>query len=251
MNDERFLKDWLRDTSDPHSNPQATADKVLASVPDTRQRSRWWPLRPSRPSRPHDQIPDPTGRTRLMLSPISALGAGALAVVLGAAMLIAQPLDRSTSAPAADGPTTPVVVEVTGTSAAGPCDRVADYEATDFGYRLIGRSCHPEWEFNDERLNGRGTNWHNVHGYSGDDGVVVESYSFMIENDDGAWRLRPQILLGTQGVAEPTWPAVWILDGEGAYDGLTAVLTVDDYIPHGYIIDGELPPAPEIASTKS
>lgn len=250
MNDERFLKDWLQDSAN-HTDPFATAEKVLADVPKTRQRSRWWPLRPARRTRTHDTIPDPTGRIRLMLSPVTAISAGALAVALGAAMLIAQPLDRSTSAPAAEGPTTPTVVEVTGTSAAGPCDRVADYQQTAFGYRLLGRSCHPEWEFSDERLNGAGTNWHNVHGYRGDGGVVVESYSFMIENDDGAWRLRPQILLGSNGVAEPSWPAVWVLDGEGAYDGLTAVLTVDDYIPHGYIIDGELPPAPEIASPKS
>ena len=50
--------------------------------------------------------------------------------------------------------------------------------------------------------------------------------------------------------APATAAEVWILDGEGAYEGLTAVLLVEDYVPHGFIIEGDLPPTPENASTK-
>ena len=35
MNDERFLKDWLRDTTDDIPDAQASADRVLARVPET------------------------------------------------------------------------------------------------------------------------------------------------------------------------------------------------------------------------
>ena len=55
-------------------------------------------------------------------------------------------------------------------------------------------------------------------------------------------------------VAFPDAPAlnaeVYIMDGEGGYEGLTAVLLVKSYTPHGFIVDGDMPPAPENASTK-
>ena len=43
MNDERFLKDWLQDTTGDTPDAQASADRVLARVPGIRQRTRRWP----------------------------------------------------------------------------------------------------------------------------------------------------------------------------------------------------------------
>ena len=41
MNDERFLKDWLRDTTSDTPDPQASAERVMTHVPRVRQRNRW------------------------------------------------------------------------------------------------------------------------------------------------------------------------------------------------------------------
>ena len=85
--------------------------------------------------------------------------------------------------------------------------------------------------------------------YTDGSGLTIEMVAFSFENDQGAWRMRP--------APSPEFPdapevgaEVWVLDGEGAYDGLTAVLVVDGFEPHGFIIDGDLPPAPENASAK-
>lgn len=56
--------------------------------------------------------------------------------------------------------------------------------------------------------------------------------------------------------AQAAWSVAWrkigtvIMDGAGAYEGLTAVLLVENHTPHGFIIDGAMPPVPENASTK-
>ena len=186
-----------------------------------------------------------------MFSPVSAL-AGALVFALGGAFLITQPFSQPEPAPAAEGTAAPVLVEVTGTSRPGGCSGVAEITSTESGYQSIGHSCNPTWKFSDPRLNGTATNWTNLYSYAQEgDTVNIESWALVIENDEGAWRLRPTARVAFGGSsAEPLWPQIWLLDGEGGYDGLTAVLTVDNYEPHGYIIDGDLPPAPEIASLK-
>ena len=102
MNDERFLKDWLRDTTDDTPDAQASADRLLARVPEIRQRSRWWPWLPGR-RRPHDETPSSlSGRTRSMLSPVKAITASALIFALGGVLLIAQPFDQEGSVPGAE-----------------------------------------------------------------------------------------------------------------------------------------------------
>ena len=80
-----------------------------------------------------------------------------------------------------------------------------------------------------------------------------------IENDEGAWRERPRFLLSFPGSAYAMpFPAAWemVLDGEGAYDGLVAVLQATDsetggQTYHGFIIDVELlPPTPANAAAE-
>ena len=64
--------------------------------------------------------------------------------------------------------------------------------------------------------------------------------------------MRPQFRIGSMDGPE-NFTGTWVLDGEGAYEGLTAVLAkpeLDSDPLHGYIISGDLPPAPEGASTK-
>ena len=103
---------WLESTNDsPHSAPLTVA-RVMARVPQTRQRRTWWPLflrgravaaTPDTSDQEAGPVPNAarsgrsptlTGSTRSMLSPTKIIAAG---VVLAAvsAFAIAQPFDRT------------------------------------------------------------------------------------------------------------------------------------------------------------
>ncbi len=86
--------------------------------------------------------------------------------------------------------------------------------------------------------------------------VIAQTRVLSIENAEGAWRERPRFVTTFPGSAfEHPFHDSWmtVLDGEGAYDGLVAVLQVTNSEAsgqryHGYIIDADLlPPAPENA----
>jgi len=74
-----------------------------------------------------------------------------------------------------------------------------------------------------------------------DDGPTVFRGAFSIVNDDGAWRGIPVVNIGPSNTS--------VLIGDGAYEGLTAIATVDlngeiwDW--NGWIIEGDVPPLPE------
>ena len=52
------------------------------------------------------------------------------------------------------------------------------------------------------------------------------------------WSLRPIYWLENPGAAD-TQSGVWMLDGEGAYEGLTAVLVQEGFDTfYGFVIDG-------------
>ena len=86
--------------------------------------------------------------------------------------------------------------------------------------------------------------------------VITQIRVLSIENAEGAWRERPRFVTTFPGSAfdhpfHDSWMTV--LDGEGAYDGLVAVLQVTNseasgQTYHGYVIDAAfLPPTPENA----
>jgi hypothetical protein len=254
MNDERFLKDWLRDTTDDTPDPQASADRVLARVPETRQRSRWWPWLPGR-HRPHDDTPpSPHGRTRLMLSPVKAITAGALALALSAAFLVAQPTDRDSAPGAEPAAEPPVRVEVTEALGLSGCEEPPDGRPADF-------VCEVLHEWSDPQLQGTSLTLENSSSIevSDADGGVLEVFNdiYNIETEDGVWRMRPQLRFEFEGSPEiqegPWW---WVLDGDGAYEGMSLLLIRDrrddgNEPLHGFVVPtDQLPPAPEGASTK-
>ena len=73
MNDEQMrplLEVWLRDRQIPPPRAQAGVAKVMANVPRTRQRGRWWPL-PGVPPKGPD-TPTATDTTEYQPSPIPA-----------------------------------------------------------------------------------------------------------------------------------------------------------------------------------
>ena len=120
--------------------------------------------------------------------------------------------------------------------------------ATSFG----GRGGGPYWvdtivePFTDPRLAGEFRVWENNRAYPG--GPTFWMTGFSIHDDDGGWIERPGLSIGHPDGTSAT--RVIIMDGHQAYDGLTLVAEVSlansrrDW--HGYIVDGELPPAPTI-----
>jgi hypothetical protein len=151
---------------------------------------------------------------------------------------------------AADDAVATAAVEVTGTSVLVGCPDPGMTEASGVFERTIGGTCRTDWTFSDERLSGLGTMVANEDDYIDQSGISLGTFALSIENGEGAWRMRPRHWLefpdAPQVAAE-----VWVLDGEGAYDGLTAVLLVEDLDnPHGFIFESEMLPPPENGSTK-
>ena len=102
-------------------------------------------------------------------------------------------------------------------------------------------------EASDPRLAGRLTIVANSDAYTVLGGPIVWHTFFQVENDGGSWRGVPVLGLGIPGVDAESGDD--FLMGQGDYEGLIAVFrTVTEgstWDLHGYIIEGELPPAPE------
>ena len=104
----------------------------------------------------------------------------------------------------------------------------------------------------DPRLDGTVDNAWNWDIYTSGDRHTVWTGGFRIENEDGAWQMRPitniEFFVGEYSV----WTGIF--DGEGGYEGLTAVAEVTEadrgFSLRGVIIEGEVPPAPESMPTE-
>jgi hypothetical protein len=91
---------WLGSTDDsPHDAPLTVA-RVMARVPQTRQRRSWWRLPFRVRSEKPDSSPAPnvTATTRSMLSP-SRMVAALVVLAVGSAFLIVQPFEQGTVEP--------------------------------------------------------------------------------------------------------------------------------------------------------
>jgi hypothetical protein len=81
------------------------------------------------------------------------------------------------------------------------------------------------------------------------EGPVFVTFTDRIENDEGAWQGSSVILDFPDGTG--TW-APLVMTGEGAYEGLTAIvgfkLEDDECVVRGYIIEGAIP-APPVPQT--
>ena len=79
-------------------------------------------------------------------------------------------------------------------------------------------------------------------------GKAIFMGGFSMHDDDGGWIQRLGLSISHPDGTPAT--RVIVMDGQGAYDGLTVVAEVslanERYDWHGYIVDGELPPAPTI-----
>jgi hypothetical protein len=243
MNDERFLKDWLQDTTDDVSDPQASADKVVARLPEARQRSRWWPWLPSRRHTPNDDTPpNVTGRTRFMLSPVKSIAAGALIFALGGAMLIAQPFE-----------------EGGGIVPGAATDAVAAQDPSPFsgelhpGFATAGGYQWSIHEMTDPRLDGKA--FYSGSEVSPTDDTWLGWWTLRIVNDEGAWQASFPAFYQDPESPEERGPEVVtaLLYGEGPYEGLVAVTNIGLDEPYGWgvngvVIDADTLPEPPAAA---
>jgi len=270
--DDRLLLDvrsWLKDEDVVLPDAEQAGRLVAAGLPQTRQtRRRRWPL-PSRtgtsvppgvmPGTEYQASPIPAtnghsptvlGRTQSMLSPVKAITAGAVVFALGGAFLIGQSFDQQSSMPGAESePEVAAPVEFTAKWAFGPDVRSEAMEAVGSVVTTRGGAWRPRviTQASDPRLQGTLSIAANSNQYAATGGGEVWNYAFRIENEEGAWQQMPTINLDTgDGDLNTT---TGVLVGEGGYAGLIAVFDNlsenSTWDLHGYIIDGELPPAPE------
>ena len=134
------------------------------------------------------------------------------------------------------------VAYVTGTVtiSGGECTEAAEWN-----------ECPLSLDASDSRLSGEGSVRNSgMPMQSDDEFVVLVTSSLRVANDEGAWTGGGLLYAlpanaDAVGVDEPTW----VLSGEGAYDGLTAVLRADlgpDGSFAGVIVGAEPPAAPPV-----
>ncbi len=185
------------------------------------------------------------GRTHAMLSPVTAITAGALVFAIGSMLLIAQPFgQQGATVPGATSDAEAPWAAVTGTSACGL--RTAGVEKLDAPPYSLTNQVLTCWDVSsDPRVSGPSTVVINVEGWdllTGRNAIAWIDYS--IEGPDGTWAGHQYGLYDDEGVLD----VMGILAGDGAYEGLTftlkgtvpaggATLTYD-----GLIQPGTLPP---------
>lgn len=239
------LRSWLRQRDVPPPDSRETAAHVLARLPRVRQR-RGWSLLPIRwrrsdrgrlassPQPPAhalliDPIPIDTRRTIAMLSPATAIIAGAL-VALGGLFLVAQPADRpGPGSPAADAASVPGVTVTVSQDCA-----VADAPE---------EVC--SWAADDPRLTGTLT-----HGWVGDisddreseEGEARVGFSWLegtLETPGGSWDARVYVMW-TDPISN-----LLVLGGTGENEGWHYIATAEGGPPAswtGILYEGDLPP---------
>ncbi len=256
------LRDWLDETVGQTPDPVEGTRQVMSQVEETTQVGRWLPFpvlhrkakvkppttnhtteyRPSPISANNGHTPTVIGRTQTMLSPVKAITAGALVFAIGGLFLIAQPFAQQGSVPGAEQGAElapPVVVTITNRKkpewrarsalvrpplshlgrvlAVGGHRPPSEWHGDHEGHRVLLGRATPGGNYRGLRHRGR-----QRQGSVGGTGRATQAREF------GAM-------------------SMYTLNGEGEYEGLSAVLTQpDDNIIKGLIIEGGLPPFPEL-----
>lgn len=274
MNDDRLLSEiraWLQDAEVPLPDAEQAGREIRVRISQTRRpRFTLWSLRKGGGARsappliPESEVrPSPVpvttghahiviGRTQSMFTPARIVAVGLLAFAVGGAMVISQPIRQpAVIAPGAQSSAKAAVpVAFTGTGSGSTCEIPATTESDGPVAHTRGASCGPTYTFSDPRLDGTVSWLSNDDEYTDGSGLFIQSVALSIENDEGAWRMIPILSAKwpDQGTITDDPARHFFLVGEGAYDGLIAV--VDGFSTNqlnGFIIDGEFPPSPENA----
>jgi hypothetical protein len=217
-----------------------------------------------------DTEPSPTqpeGRHRW---PIIAVAAAAVVAVGVGGLVLATRDDDQTDDGAANQPTTVPLpttvaeqslqpaqppVEFTACDSAGPetQPRTVQQVSLPDGETTIERSSvtyrQAATDVSDPRLEGTWylTEDNDTYSGPGTDGLIIGTWTRRIENDEGAWQgTTHQSIDFPDGESVGGYPGPYVMIGEGAYEGLTAILTHgDDDITcpntRGYIFEGTIP----------
>lgn len=167
--------------------------------------------------------------------------------------MLAQPPDRPGVIPSAEQgaePMAPEFVQTIGNPAV-VCDEDSELaDEGEFVSRWYGATCRVYSMWSDPRL--KGTETYKVNGaqYMDDSEFYVGHFTHDIVTDVGAWRMRPLFRFdsadGLEGDGPGSFSGTWVLDGDGAYEGLSVVLAKDDKNLSGFIVSTDmLPSAPE------
>ena len=161
-----------------------------------------------------------------MLSPAKAITAGAIVFAIGGAFLIAQLFEQQGTVPgAAVDPCTNPVVPVTGTIIWGSEGPDTQRYLTDSGEHIRNFVFTSTMSLSDDRLDGS-TTATGDHDQNEDGGFYRGTR--VIENTDGTWE-GPETLVGSIRAGEGFY-SMSDLTGTGSYDGLSAVLFIENNI---------------------
>lgn len=248
------VRAWL---ADPVTLPTtAGIERVGSRVRRTRQRRRWLSVVPGGP-RLVRAAAILVGAALLIAVPAVRIittveqegGFGMRHIRFGSSVIASLVMAGAAAGVSAQGesaaPTAPVAF--TGRIAFGDCVGSARVETSGGRTRELSadndRYCEPTIiePFSDPRLQGRPFVWQNNDEYAA--GPKIYATAFSIVTDEGAWRGVPDIFLAEVASGDQ------VLVGEGAYEGLVAIATVDlvgdVWNWQGWIIDGDLPPLPD------
>jgi len=168
-----------------------------------------------------------------------------VAVVLAAAALAVVGASAAVSAAAAELPADDVAVSVSGTSTLVGQLEPGTTSVEDDVVRTRGTVLVTVEESSDPRVSGRAIIRLDIDAYPGPGGVPgaaqVRYGEMRLENDDGAWEGWFAGRFNGSRFIQTYW-----LAGEGAYEGLSYVVTAggngNTWLSDGLIYPGELPP---------
>ena len=141
-----------------------------------------------------------------------------------------------------DGSAPPEPVVVTGTFASEEFQSSVGWTEEGGIYRWEGPWWILTWEASDPRLIGQGTKISNLSGSESTE-IGIGASTYVLDGPDGRW-----VGSGYTYGAPTGGVDLLVLHGEGAYDGLTSVLSIDwsDVATfEGVIFPGEAPEIPE------
>jgi hypothetical protein len=183
-----------------------------------------------------------------MLSP--AITAGAIAIALGSAFLVSQPLGQQGSLPATESePVAPTWI--TGNVRLAPTCSGPDSEQDGAVRHDWNYECAPQtWTSDDARFTGAVSARWNADVYKTNGGfIAVNAGAAYLRNDDGGWACVSTALSKGFGLfSEAVTGDTMMCVGEGGYEGLSALLVALPEATHpfvGLIFAGDFPPVPE------
>lgn len=255
MKDEKHtpeVGDWLKGREVPPPESTESARQVASRLQQVDQRGRWWPLpwftRGTRSDEDEHDQDTISGRTRTMISPTKAVAGGAVVAVLGAALLVAQPLAPQTSVPSAEADGVQPPTRFTARFVPSSQVRRSEITREDWGTREYGQCWTPIIsDMTDPRLEGKLIYCSNVDVYTGDTevswhAVELGASTYRIQNEAGAWQGSGplHIVDGVFGDSQAI-----VLTGEGAYEGLYVWMDTGDWGEiEGTVFGGPPPEAP-------